>query len=195
MYVIIAGAGQVGGHAAEVLSTKGHNVTVIDLDGQRLRTLSGRRQLVPLEWLLLEVRGEGDEEGRGPQRSREEGRVALEELLSALGLGQLLVERTNLARRGMGEVADSGLALCEPYLEFDAERRFGLSDLTTRASIDCISGSILQGKSKPFDCAAFGNSCTPERPLGATMVSSEGACAAYYRYRSYKQDIVKIHGE
>jgi hydrogenase expression/formation protein HypD len=85
--------------------------------------------------------------------------------------------------RGIGEIPYSGLGLREDYASFDAERRFGLADYTAQESPLCVSGEILQGKRKPQQCPAFGTSCTPEHPLGATMVSSEGACAAYYRYR------------
>lgn len=85
--------------------------------------------------------------------------------------------------RGLGIIPKSGLALDEKYIEFDAEKKFGVADITAEESTECISGLILQGKKKPHDCAAFGTRCTPEHPLGATMVSSEGACAAYYRYR------------
>jgi hydrogenase expression/formation protein HypD len=85
--------------------------------------------------------------------------------------------------RGIGEIPYSGLGLRAAYAMFDAEKRFGLSDYTAEESPDCISGEVLQGKRKPFECPAFGTLCTPEHPLGATMVSSEGACAAYYRYR------------
>jgi hydrogenase expression/formation protein HypD len=88
--------------------------------------------------------------------------------------------------RGIGEIPHSGLALQEAYAEFDAERRFGLADDDTEEASICISGLVLQGVKKPHECAAFGTQCTPEHPLGATMVSSEGACAAYYRYRSPK---------
>ena len=85
--------------------------------------------------------------------------------------------------RGIGEIPRSGLALQPLYAGFDAETRFGVADRTADESPDCISGAILQGLKKPFECPAFGTGCTPEHPLGATMVSSEGACAAYYRYR------------
>ncbi len=85
--------------------------------------------------------------------------------------------------RGIGEIPYSGLGLRPAYAAFDAERRFGLTDYHTDESPDCVSGEVLQGKIKPFDCPAFGTLCTPEHPLGATMVSTEGACAAYYRYR------------
>jgi len=85
--------------------------------------------------------------------------------------------------RGVGEIPQSGLGLQEAYAAFDAETRFGVAHLTADEPAECISGLILQGIKKPFECPAFGERCTPEHPLGATMVSSEGACAAYYRYR------------
>jgi hydrogenase expression/formation protein HypD len=85
--------------------------------------------------------------------------------------------------RGVGEIPRSGLSLREEYAQFDAERRFGVADKSVEESPECISGLILQGVKKPSECPAFRVRCTPERPLGATMVSSEGACAAYYRYR------------
>ncbi|MEJ5251652.1 MAG: hydrogenase formation protein HypD [Armatimonadota bacterium] len=85
--------------------------------------------------------------------------------------------------RGIGEIPQSGLGLREPYREFDAERRFALTTGDVEESSECISGLILQGVKKPPECPAFGTRCTPEHPLGATMVSSEGACAAYFKYR------------
>lgn len=87
--------------------------------------------------------------------------------------------------RGIGEIAQSGLGLSAAYAEFDAEQRFGVASLRAEESSECISGLILQGIRKPHECPAFGTRCTPEHPLGATMVSSEGACAAYYRYRRH----------
>jgi hydrogenase expression/formation protein HypD len=85
--------------------------------------------------------------------------------------------------RGVGEIPESGLALTPAFARFDAEHRFGVAHYQADESPDCISGLILQGLKKPLQCPAFGAKCTPEHPLGATMVSSEGACAAYYRYR------------
>lgn len=85
--------------------------------------------------------------------------------------------------RGVGEIPRSGLGLAEAYAQFDAERRFGVSELRVEEASECQSGLVLQGKIKPTECPAFGERCTPEQPFGATMVSSEGACAAYYRYR------------
>jgi hydrogenase expression/formation protein HypD len=85
--------------------------------------------------------------------------------------------------RGIGPIARSGLALCPEFADHDAERKFGVSAVTAAESSECISGLVLQGLKKPPECPAFSTRCTPESPLGATMVSSEGACAAYYRYR------------
>jgi hydrogenase expression/formation protein HypD len=85
--------------------------------------------------------------------------------------------------RGIGQIPHSGLALRYDFQEFDAEQRFGLTDYSVEENAMCLSGQVLQGMKKPPDCPAFGTLCTPEHPLGATMVSSEGACAAYYRYR------------
>jgi hydrogenase expression/formation protein HypD len=85
--------------------------------------------------------------------------------------------------RGVGETPKSGLGLSEQYAMFDAERKFGVAELRVEEPSECLSGLVLQGKIKPHECPAFGTRCTPEHPLGATMVSSEGACAAYYRYR------------
>lgn len=85
--------------------------------------------------------------------------------------------------RGVGEISESGLGLREEYSAFDAEKRFDLADTSIEENPMCISGRILRGVSKPPDCSVFGVECTPEHPFGATMVSSEGACSAYYRYR------------
>lgn len=85
--------------------------------------------------------------------------------------------------RGLGEIPQSGLGLAGEYARFDAELRFGVAGHSVDEPEECISGLVLQGIKKPNECPAFGGRCTPEHPLGATMVSTEGACAAYYRYR------------
>lgn len=85
--------------------------------------------------------------------------------------------------RGLGLIPRSGWGLAHAYADYDAERRFELNTPMAAAATDCISGEILRGTRKPSECPAFGGRCTPEHPLGATMVSSEGACAAYYLYR------------
>jgi hydrogenase expression/formation protein HypD len=85
--------------------------------------------------------------------------------------------------RGIGLIPLSGWRLRDEFAGFDAEKRFDVGKINTKESPLCISGLVLQGRQKPHECPAFGKECTPEHPLGATMVSSEGACAAYYRYR------------
>lgn len=90
---------------------------------------------------------------------------------------------TDRTWRGIGMIASSGWRLSPAYRHFDAEHRFAATDLHNEESAICRSGEVLQGLIKPHECTAFGTSCTPRNPLGATMVSSEGACAAYYLYR------------
>jgi hydrogenase expression/formation protein HypD len=85
--------------------------------------------------------------------------------------------------RGIGSIPRSGLMLRAEFEEHDAERKFGVEAVNAAEDPECISGLVLQGLKKPLECPAFGKRCTPESPLGATMVSSEGACAAYFRYR------------
>ncbi len=85
--------------------------------------------------------------------------------------------------RGLGSIAGSGLALKAEYSAYDAPLRFGLQAPAGAPAGECISGQILRGLKRPFECPAFGTRCTPEHPIGAPMVSSEGACAAYHRYR------------
>jgi hydrogenase expression/formation protein HypD len=92
--------------------------------------------------------------------------------------------------RGVGEIPQSGLGLAEEYAAFDADRKFGLTDRHVAEPAECLSGLVLQGQIKPHECPAFGTRCTPEHPLGATMVSSEGACAAYYRYRRHQPEVM-----
>ena len=84
--------------------------------------------------------------------------------------------------RGIGMIPMSGWKLKDVYRDYDAELKFKVQDIHTKESEICISGQILQGLKKPFECPAFGKQCTPQNPLGATMVSSEGACSAYYHY-------------
>ncbi len=84
--------------------------------------------------------------------------------------------------RGIGMIPASGWRLKPEFSDFDAEEKFHVDQIHTHESELCIAGQILQGRKKPFECPAFGIQCSPENPLGATMVSSEGACAAYYRY-------------
>lgn len=92
--------------------------------------------------------------------------------------------------RGIGAIPKSGLRLRYEYREQDAEHRFGVGALETREPAPCISGQILRGLKKPPDCPAFGTTCTPATPLGATMVSAEGACAAYFAYGRRRREAV-----
>jgi hydrogenase expression/formation protein HypD len=87
--------------------------------------------------------------------------------------------------RGIGEIPMSGLKISDAYAAFDADRVFGTSQISREEPRDCISALVLQGLKKPFECSAFGGRCTPEHPLGAPMVSAEGACAAFYQYRRH----------
>jgi len=89
--------------------------------------------------------------------------------------------------RGIGVIPGSGWCLSPEYGFFDAENRFNVKTIQPEESPLCIAGQILQGLKKPFDCTAFGKQCTPEKPLGATMVSAEGACAAYFKYGRYQE--------
>jgi hydrogenase expression/formation protein HypD len=89
--------------------------------------------------------------------------------------------------RGVGEIPRSGYSLRDEFVAYDAEARFGVAGHSVDEDSECISGQVLRGVKKPQECPAFGKRCTPERPLGATMVSSEGACAAYYQYRRHEQ--------
>ncbi len=87
--------------------------------------------------------------------------------------------------RGIGEIKESGLRLRPEFADFDAEKKFGVSDTRATEPLECIAALVLQGLKRPVDCPAFGACCHPGSPLGAPMVSSEGACAAYYTYRRH----------
>lgn len=121
--------------------------------------------------------GRAEVENQYARSVRKEGNLPAQQLISKVFR---VVPRK---WRGVGEIPESGLGLRDAYRDYDAELRFGVASYTAEESSECISGLILQGVKKPHECPAFGTRCTPERPLGATMVSSEGACAAYYRYR------------
>jgi hydrogenase expression/formation protein HypD len=120
--------------------------------------------------------GKAEVDNRYSRVVRREGNVKAQELIGRV------FRVTDRAWRGIGMIPQSGLALRDEFKQHDAERTFGVSELTSKESDLCISGLILQGLRKPRECPAFGTTCKPETPLGATMVSSEGACSAYYRY-------------
>ena len=89
--------------------------------------------------------------------------------------------------RGIGEIPASGYRLRPELRDYDAERKFEVGEIRAQESPDCIAGEILRGQKKPHQCAAFGGSCTPDHPLGAPMVSTEGACAAYFQYGRHEK--------
>ncbi|MEW6051205.1 MAG: hydrogenase formation protein HypD [Candidatus Zixiibacteriota bacterium] len=121
-------------------------------------------------------RGEARVENQYPRVVSREGNMSAKNDVTEV------FEITDRAWRGIGNIPRSGLRLREEFASYDAEKRFAVDSITATESPDCISGLVLQGLKKPFECAAFGNRCTPQTPMGATMVSSEGACAAYYAY-------------
>jgi hydrogenase expression/formation protein HypD len=102
--------------------------------------------------------------------------------LEAQKLLAQVFEVTDRAWRGIGVIPHSGWRLNAAYRAFDAEERFQISGIHTEESALCQAGAVLRGAIKPAQCPAFGKECTPRHPLGATMVSSEGACAAYFNY-------------
>jgi hydrogenase expression/formation protein HypD len=95
-------------------------------------------------------------------------------------------ELTDRQWRGIGEIPLSGLALREEFSEYDAVRKFGLENVRATEPAECRAGDVLRGNLKPVQCPAFGKLCTPDHPLGAPMVSAEGACAAYYNYGRFR---------
>lgn len=113
---------------------------------------------------------------------RREGNILAKDLM------QKIFEVTDRKWRGIGTIPLSGYKLREEYAKFDAENIFDLAAVDTQESPLCIAGLVLQGIKKPNECSAFGNECTPEHPLGAPMVSSEGACAAYYQYARFNTE-------
>jgi hydrogenase expression/formation protein HypD len=123
------------------------------------------------------------EEGRHEVENQYERLVRAEGNRPAQAMIREIFQVVRRTWRGIGPIANSGLGLRPEYAEFDAEKRFGVEGVGGPESTECQSGLVLQGLLKPQECPAFGTRCTPENPLGATMVSSEGACAAYYRYR------------
>jgi hydrogenase expression/formation protein HypD len=122
-------------------------------------------------------RGEARVENQYPRAVRPDGNPAALRMI-----GDVFVV-SDRKWRGLGEIPASGYALSPRYARYDAERVFDVGSLVVREPEECRSGLVLQGRLRPPDCPEFGRRCTPEHPLGATMVSSEGACAAYFHYR------------
>jgi hydrogenase expression/formation protein HypD len=126
------------------------------------------------------------EDGRRGVENQYARAVRREGNAGALRLLDEVFEITDRKWRGIGTIPRSGYRLAPAYADFDAERRFAVDRIEVAESAECLSGLILQGLKKPHHCPAFGKTCTPEHPLGATMVSSEGACAAYFHYGRYR---------
>jgi len=104
---------------------------------------------------------------------------------SAQAIMQEVFEACDRKWRGLGLIPESGLRLRPEFAAHDAEKIFDVAGCSAEEPAECISAQVLQGLKKPIDCPAFGRRCTPESPLGAPMVSAEGACAAYYQYRRH----------
>ncbi|NIO00815.1 MAG: hydrogenase formation protein HypD [Candidatus Latescibacteria bacterium] len=128
------------------------------------------------------------EEGRAEVENQYTRSVRREGNREAQRIIQEIFEVRPRKWRGVGEIPRSGFGLKRRYAKYDAELQFDLTRRDIEEPQECHSGLVLQGVLKPNQCPAFGNRCTPEHPLGATMVSSEGACAAYYRYRSRQSE-------
>ena len=167
------------GHVCTVMGTaeypplsEKYKVPIVVTGFEPLDILEGIRRTV----LQLES-GRHELENAYPRAVRSEGNPAAKAILEEV------FEVTDRTWRGIGLIPQSGWRLSPAYREYDAEHRFSVADVHTEESALCRSGEVLQGLIKPRECAAFGTSCTPRHPLGATMVSSEGACAAYYLYR------------
>jgi hydrogenase expression/formation protein HypD len=167
------------GHVCSVMGTAGYpqladryRVPIVVTGFEPLDILEGiRRTVLQLEQGRYEV------ENAYPRVVPAAGNPVARRMLEDV------FEVTDRAWRGIGMIPGSGWRLSDAYREWDAEARFDVGGIHTDESAICRSGEVLQGLIKPHECAAFGKECTPRNPLGATMVSSEGACAAYYTYR------------
>jgi hydrogenase expression/formation protein HypD len=148
--------------------------------------VTGFEPLDLLEGVLMAVAqlesGRADVENQYARAVRRSGNPTARERIADV------FEVTRRAWRGIGEIPSSGLRLREAYRRFDAEARFAIEIGPAEESRQCIAGLVLQGQRKPHECPAFGTRCTPETPLGAPMVSSEGACAAYFHFGRRKED-------
>ena len=142
--------------------------------------VTGFEPLDVLQGVYLTVRAL--EEGRTGVENQYARAVTREGNVPAQKLLQEVFEVCDRPWRGLGVIPRSGLALREAYAGFDAERRFDVGRIEAVESPLCIAGEIMRGLKRPHHCSAFGGKCTPEHPLGAPMVSSEGACAAYWQY-------------
>jgi len=147
--------------------------------------VTGFEPLDILEGILMAVQqlesGRAEVENQYVRAVRREGNRPAQDLVEKVFT---LVDRK---WRGIGEIPMSGLGLRPEFAAFDAERKFALEHITAEESPECRAGDVLVGRIKPMECAAFGTLCNPEHPLGAPMVSSEGACAAYYNFARFRR--------
>jgi hydrogenase expression/formation protein HypD len=153
--------------------------------------ITGFEPLDIIEGTLMVVRqlesGGARVENQYVRAVRREGNRIAQELMSEV------FEICDRKWRGVGAIPKSGYRLRYEFRDYDAERLFAVEEIDTKEPSACISGQILKGIKKPHDCPAFGTSCTPQHPLGATMVSAEGACAAYYVYGRHLRRGKSIH--
>jgi hydrogenase expression/formation protein HypD len=142
-------------------------------------------------WMAVQQLEEGryEVENQYVRSVRREGNRPAQEIV---GRVFRLVDR---AWRGIGVIPASGLGLQPEFEGYDAEHKFELAGITAEESPDCMAGDVLRGRIKPVECPAFGTRCTPENPLGAPMVSTEGACAAYFNYGRYRDAPVAASGD
>jgi len=142
-----------------------------------------------LQGTLMAVRqlekGRAEVENQYPRVVSREGNRTAQQLVNKV------FEVCDRKWRGVGSIPKSGYKLRWEFKEHDAERIFDVKEIDTKEPLACISGQVLKGIKKPHDCPAFGKECTPEHPLGATMVSAEGACAAYYAYGRHLQSFAR----
>ena len=142
--------------------------------------ITGFEPLDLLEGILIAVRQL--EQGRASVENQYARTVTREGNVEARRMIGRVFQVCDRAWRGIGVIPDSGYRLRDEFRVYDAERVFAVESVRAQEPAICISGQVLQGHKKPHECPAFGTQCTPQTPLGATMVSAEGACAAYYNY-------------
>ena len=157
-----------------------YQVPIVVTGFEPLDVLEGiRRTLLQLE------QGRAELENAYPRAVSFEGNVLAQQMVKDV------FTVTDRAWRGIGMIPASGWRLSDRYARFDAEQRFDVTAINTQESSLCRSGEVLQGLIKPNECSAFGKECTPRSPLGAPMVSSEGACAAYYQFRRLEAPVAR----
>jgi hydrogenase expression/formation protein HypD len=185
--------------AVEALLSSGNNLVQAFLAAGHVCTVMGYEEYIPLAQkyrvpivvtgfepvdILQGLHGaiKQLEEGRCEVENQYARSVRREGNVPAQQLMRKIFRVTDRKWRGIGEIPLSGYALADEFVQYDAEKRFEVAEVEVQESPLCIAGLVLQGLKKPHECTAFGKDCSPEHPLGAPMVSSEGACAAYYRY-------------